>query len=177
MPFRFRKFDGSREHVPAMHHVKDTVATANLIYNTGMKGRIIPWSSSFVSWESDKYIAEELYKSVGFSFLCVLGTTFLLLSNIRVCFFCGVSVVFTLINVGGMMHFWGKNNKLNFSKWRKCYKVCDWISGLTIDMISFIDIVLAVGLCVGKLEPTVERESLIYPMSWFSRLCCPHRYS
>lgn len=67
---------------------------------------------------------------VKFCVFSVLGTTFLLLANIRVCFFCGLCVIFTLINVGGMMHFWG----------------------LTIDMISFIDIVLAVGLCVGELK-------------------------
>jgi len=150
-PFQFRKFAGAHEHIPGMHNAKAIVANANLTYNRGTKGRMIPWSPSMVTWETDEVciqklrvlikkvqmtislkfffiqlITAELYKNVLFSFICVLGTTFLLLANIRVCFFCGICVIFTLVNVGGMMHFWG----------------------LTIDMISFIDIVLAVGLCV-----------------------------
>lgn len=139
MPFRFRKFAGAHEHIPAMHHVKAIVANANLTYNNQGEGRIIPWAASMVTWESDEFLAEELYKNVVFSFLCVLGTTFLLLANIRVCFFCGLCVIFTLINVGGMMHFWG----------------------LTIDMVSFIDIVLAVGLCVGKFRNR-EKHILVF---------------
>jgi len=71
-------------------------------------------------------INAELYRNVALSLICVLITTFLLLANFRVCFFCGLCVIFTLINVGGFMHFWG----------------------LTIDTVSCIDIVLGIGLCV-----------------------------
>jgi Niemann-Pick C1 protein len=123
-PFRFRKFAGSHEHIPGMKNVKDIVANVNVTYNTGTHGRMIPWSPAMVTWETDELITAEVYKNVVFSFLCVLATTFLLLANVRVCLFCGLCVIFTLTNVGGMMYFWG----------------------LTIDMISFIDLVLAVGL-------------------------------
>lgn len=60
------------------------------------------------------------------SLACVMITIFFLLANLRMCLLCGVCVIFTIINVGGFMYFWG----------------------LTINMVSCIDIVLAIGLCV-----------------------------
>lgn len=44
-PFRFKKFTGGAvEHIPAMHKIKKMVADANLTYNDGTVGRMIPWS-------------------------------------------------------------------------------------------------------------------------------------
>merc|ERR1711915_923963 len=56
----------------------------------------------------------------GISLLCVFLTTVVLIQNIPSCVF------LTLVNVGGFIHFWG----------------------LTIDVISCVNLVIAVGLCV-----------------------------
>jgi len=58
--------------------------------------------------------------------LCVLITTLILIANLSTCLMVLTCVVFTLVNVGGSMHFWN----------------------LTIDTVSCIDLVLAIGLCV-----------------------------
>ena len=69
--------------------------------------------------------------------------TLLLITSFRTSFMVLVCVVFTLIDVGGFMHFWG----------------------LTIDAVSCIGIVIAIGLCVdyaahvGHCFMTVEGTS------------------
>lgn len=54
MPFRFRKFNGAHEHIPGMHKIKNIVGSVNLTYNTGKKGRMIPWSQAMLTWETDE---------------------------------------------------------------------------------------------------------------------------
>lgn len=48
---------------------------------------------------------------------------------IKVCLFCGICVIFTVIDVGGVMYYWG----------------------LSIDTITTVANVVAIGLCVGGL--------------------------
>ncbi|XP_021948457.1 protein patched homolog 2 isoform X2 [Folsomia candida] len=126
MPFRFRKFNGPQEHIPALRKVKSLLKTANMTFNHHESPKFFVTGTGLVAWETDNIINAELYRNVSLSLLCVLVTTFLLLANFRICAFCGICVVLTLINVGGFMHFWG----------------------LSIDTVSTIDIVLAIGLCV-----------------------------
>ena len=71
-------------------------------------------------------ITWELYRNMAGAMVCVLITTILLIANLQTCLMVLTCVVFTLVNVGGFMHFWG----------------------LTIDTVSCIDLVLAIGLCV-----------------------------
>jgi multidrug efflux pump subunit AcrB len=67
---------------------------------------------------------------------CVLITTLLLITNLSTCIMVLSCVVLTIVDVLGGMYFWG----------------------LTIDTVSMIDMVLAIGLCVdyaahiGKLR-------------------------
>ena len=63
---------------------------------------------------------------MGISLLCVFLTTVILIQNIPVCVMVLLCVVLTLVNVGGFIHFWG----------------------LTIDTVSCINLIIAVGLCV-----------------------------
>ena len=58
--------------------------------------------------------------------VCVFCVTLLLLCNIQICIMVILIVVCTLTDIIGFLHFWG----------------------MTIDIISCINIVLAVGLCV-----------------------------
>merc|ERR1719351_3102 len=58
--------------------------------------------------------------------ICVFVVTMLLLCNIQICLMVIMIVVFTLTDIIGFLHFWE----------------------ITIDIISCINIVLAIGLCV-----------------------------
>jgi len=71
-------------------------------------------------------IEDEMYRNVTLSLACVLITIYFLLFNLRVCLFCGLCVIFTVIDVGGVMYYWG----------------------MSIDTISLIATVVAIGLCV-----------------------------
>merc|ERR1719461_799825 len=57
---------------------------------------------------------------------CVFVVTLILLANLPICLMVLLSVVLTLVDIVGFLHFWG----------------------ITIDIISCVNIVLAVGLCV-----------------------------
>ena len=58
--------------------------------------------------------------------VCVAIITLLLLADFVICFMVLICVVLTLVDVVGMLHFWG----------------------ITIDTLSCVNLVLAVGLCV-----------------------------
>merc|ERR1719351_390608 len=58
--------------------------------------------------------------------ICVFVVTMLLLCNIQICLMVIMIVVFTLTDIIGFLHFWH----------------------ITIDIISCVNIVLAIGLCV-----------------------------
>ena len=67
-----------------------------------------------------------MYRNLGLAMFCVMISTFILIANVRTCLLVLLCVVLTLIDVGGMMFFWS----------------------MTIDIVSCVGLVLAVGLCV-----------------------------
>ena len=77
-------------------------------------------------WESDIIIGGELWRNLGLSIACVVLITFLLLCNLHICLMVVFMVTLSLVDIVGFLHFWN----------------------ITIDVISCINIVLAVGLCV-----------------------------
>ena len=78
------------------------------------------------AWESDKIIGFELWRNVGLAIAAIFITTLLLLGNLQICMYVMCIVVITLTDIIGYLHFWD----------------------ITIDIISCINIVLAIGLCV-----------------------------
>ena len=58
--------------------------------------------------------------------LCVFVVTFILLANLPICLMVLLCVILTLVDIVGLLHFWD----------------------ITIDTLSMINIVLAIGLCV-----------------------------
>ncbi|XP_059488991.1 protein patched homolog 2-like [Neocloeon triangulifer] len=120
--FKFRKFKGSFEHVPAMNRLKKIISEADF----GKGAEVKVWARAFAGWETDEVIAEELLRNLSCAMVCVFFTTLLLIVDIKACLLVLLCVVLTLIDVSGMMHFWG----------------------LTVDVVSCIDLVLAIGLCV-----------------------------
>jgi len=113
-------FSSPSEWIPAMNKVKQIVAEANF------SNRAFPVGTEYASWETDEIIGFETWRNMGLSLLCVFITTVLLIQNIPACLLVLVCVFFTLVNVSGFIHFWG----------------------LTIDVISCVNLVIAVGLCV-----------------------------
>ena len=80
----------------------------------------------YAVWETDIIIGGELWRNLGLSIACVVLITFLLLCNLHICLMVVFMVTLSLTDIVGFLHFWN----------------------ITIDVISCINIVLAVGLCV-----------------------------
>ena len=80
----------------------------------------------YSAWETDEIISFELWRNVGLAIAAIFITTLLLLANLQICVYVLCIVVITLTDIIGFLHFWD----------------------ITIDIISCINIVLAIGLCV-----------------------------
>ncbi|XP_034247320.1 protein patched homolog 2-like isoform X2 [Thrips palmi] len=121
--FFFRKFESSEQSVPAMNAVKFLVVNAN--FTSGDRFATV-WAKVFANWVTDEVIAFELVRNIVLAILAVAVTTFILLGSIYASALVLSCVILTLVNTIGYMYFWG----------------------LTIDLVSSIALVLAVGLCV-----------------------------
>ena len=118
--FRHKIFYGPSEHIPAMNRIKELIHEANLT------GKVFPISIFYPAWETDEIIAEELYRNIGLATICVFITTLFLISNVITSLLVMFCVVLSLVDVGGFMHFWG----------------------ITIDTVSCVNLIIAIGLCV-----------------------------
>ena len=118
--FTHKVFDGPSQHIPAMNRVKRIIREANLT------GKIFPLSQGYASWETDEVISEELYRNIGLAILCIFVTTIVLVGNLVCSILVLIMVIISLVDVGGFMHFWG----------------------LTIDTVSCVNLIIAIGLCV-----------------------------
>ncbi|CAL4124394.1 unnamed protein product [Meganyctiphanes norvegica] len=120
MEYRHRLVDGTGEQIKAMDEVKAITASMNF------SGYVQPWSQAYAGWETDKIIERELYQNMGLAMLIVFLVTLILIASLPASIMVLLCVLMTLIDVGALMHWWG----------------------LTIDTVSCVDLVLAVGLCV-----------------------------
>ena len=120
MTFTHKVFKGPHEHIPAMNRVKRIISEANLT------GKVFPLSQGYAGWETDEVIAYELYRNLGLAILCIFFTTIILLGHLICSLLVLFMVVLSLIDVAGFMHFWG----------------------LTIDTVSCVNLIIAIGLCV-----------------------------
>ena len=107
------------EHIPARQAVRRIIQEAASPYN-------FSHVKIYASWETDIIIGGELWRNLGLSITCVVFITFLLLCNVQICLMVVFMVSLSLTDIIGFLHFWN----------------------ITIDIISCINIVLAVGLCV-----------------------------
>ncbi|XP_054280172.1 NPC intracellular cholesterol transporter 1-like [Macrosteles quadrilineatus] len=123
LDFKFRLFSGPEEAIPAMNRIKDMVRNSNISSGDGFK---TVWSKAFATWTTDEVIQHELYRNLTLSVICVMATTTLLILNISACFWIFICVLLTLVDICGMMFYWG----------------------LTVDIVSCIALVLGVGLCI-----------------------------
>lgn len=120
MEYRHRLVEGTGEQILAMDEVKDITASMNF------SGYVKPWAQTYAGWETDKIIERELYQNMGLALLIVFLVTLILIASLPASVMVLLCVLMTLIDVGALMHWWG----------------------LTIDTVSCVDLVLAIGLCV-----------------------------
>ncbi|XP_023320290.1 Niemann-Pick C1 protein [Eurytemora carolleeae] len=120
LSFKHRLMSGPEEQIPAMNRVK------TIIRNSNFSSRVFPMAQGYASWETDEVISVELYRNMSLALGCIFITTWILLFNFWACIMVLISVVVTLVNVAGFMHFWG----------------------LTIDTVSCTNLIIAIGLCV-----------------------------
>merc|ERR1712018_424845 len=115
----YRAFDGPSEHIPSVDHIERLIKS-NFSSDAFTNGRI------YGIWEIDKVIVEEMWRNLACAIICVLFITYLLLSDILSSIQVLICVVFTLVDVVGVLYFWN----------------------ITIDVISCCCIIVTVGLCV-----------------------------
>jgi len=117
--FRLKRLDSTEEEVECLTQLEEMTAK---YYGDDS----FVWSPTFRNWETNRVIGSELYTNLGLAFVAVFLVTLLLVANIWVCLLVCLSVIITLVNVCGMMHFWG----------------------LTIDTLTSILLILSMGLAI-----------------------------
>ncbi|XP_076048649.1 patched domain-containing protein 3-like [Oratosquilla oratoria] len=85
-----------------------------------------PIAIMYSSYETDKLITRELIQNLSLALAAVFIMTLILLANLISSIYVFICVAFTLVDVGALMTWWG----------------------LTIDIVSCINLVLCIGLCV-----------------------------
>ena len=115
----YQIFSGPHEHLPARHRVESVVKDSGL-------PAAFSHSLTYVAWEIDEIIGWEFWRNLGLVLLTVTIVTLFLLGSLRLCLLVLATVLLTIVDLIGFLHFWG----------------------ITIDIISSISIILAVGFCV-----------------------------
>lgn len=110
---------GPEDHIPARRSVTKVINEAGSPFT-------FSHSKVYAAWETDEIIGFELWRNIGLAMACVFVITLLLLTNLQICLMVILIVVITLADIIGFLHFWD----------------------ITIDIISCVNIVLAIGLCV-----------------------------
>lgn len=123
MSFRFIRFEGPAEYIPAMNSVKAIVKSANITSGSGYRS---VWSKVFGNWVTDEIIAVEVERNIELALLCVMICTVILITNLQMCLWIFICVLLTIVNVLGWMQRWG----------------------MTVDIVCCIGLELAIGLCV-----------------------------
>ncbi|KAL9950578.1 hypothetical protein ACROYT_G043094 [Oculina patagonica] len=121
MNLRHKSINSTRKEVKAMEKLRDRVGSV-----FPNDSQAFPFSPFYLSFETNKVISKELFRNMGLALLTVMLVTPVALTNLRTCFLVFTCVGLTLVNIMGTMHFWG----------------------LTIDIVTTMFLVLAVGLSV-----------------------------
>ena len=112
--------------VDSVEEVKAMDSLRGLVKNVQISPEARVYGFSYLWAESYKVIATELYRNVLLAMLVVFLVTFLIIANPLTSFLVFLCVAFTVVNVTGLMYYWG----------------------LTIDVVSTIVLVIGVGLSV-----------------------------
>jgi len=112
-------FDGPDEHVPGKSKIDSILLQSQL-------PDAFSFNKIYLAWETDTIIGRELWRNLGLGVACIFLITFILLANIQVSLMVMMMVGVTLIDIVGFLYLWNVH----------------------IDIVSCINIVISVGLCV-----------------------------
>lgn len=118
--YNHRTLNGSAEQIIALDQLKGLIKDQNF---SDFAGAI---AFNYAGWETDMIIGTELIRNVSLAMVAVFIMTLLLLSNFITSLYVLLCVSLTLVDVMALMSWWD----------------------LTIDIISCINLVLCIGLCV-----------------------------
>lgn len=125
IPFKHVLLNNAAVEIKAMDSVQEHIQPG---LTPSEQTALLPFVYSFVyiSWETNKVISKELIRNISLAGLCVFIVTLFLLSNLWASLMVVCCVALALIDIAGFMHFWG----------------------LTVDTVTTIIMVLAIGLTV-----------------------------
>ncbi|KAL5022693.1 hypothetical protein ScPMuIL_001848 [Solemya velum] len=116
--FQHKDEDSVREDIKAMDSFRDLVKTVGL--------PCFVFGQRYTSLETNKIIQIELYRNLGLAAAAVFIVTLILIAHLWTSVLVFTCVILTLVDVMGCMYFWG----------------------LTIDTVSSVILILAIGLAV-----------------------------
>ncbi|XP_076462610.1 patched domain-containing protein 3-like isoform X2 [Babylonia areolata] len=121
IPYQHTVMKSTSDQVEALDATRDMVQGAGFSLS-----QCFPYSREYLTWETNKVIQTELYRNLGLACLCVFIVTLILIAHLGTSLMVFSCVLLTLVDVAGSMHFWG----------------------LTIDTVTTIILILAIGLAV-----------------------------
>ncbi|XP_069190500.1 uncharacterized protein [Procambarus clarkii] len=120
LEFVYRRLDERWQQQEAMAEVRQMVESCNV------SGYHAAWAHVYSQWETDASLASELWRNLGLVISVVAVVAMVVVGAGLVALLVVGCVVATLVEVAALMH----------------------LSGLTVDTVTTIALVLAVGLCV-----------------------------
>lgn len=120
IPYQHISFDTAAKEIVAMDSVVD------LVKGIFSESECFPYARFYLQWQTNKVIKNELFRNLGLAAACVFVVTLVLIANLWTSLLVFSCVIMTLVDVAGIMHLWG----------------------LSINIVSFINLVIAIGLAV-----------------------------
>jgi Niemann-Pick C1 protein len=105
-PYNHLYFESSTGQIKAMNEVFDIVDK----YKTKIdptEGQLFAHAVLYSTSITTEVVMSELFKNIALSLVCIFLVTFLLLTNFVASLMVLLTVVLTLIDCAGLMHFWG----------------------------------------------------------------------
>lgn len=84
------------------------------------------YSFEYITFETNKIIKVELFRNLGLAFICIFIMILILIANLWTCILVSLCVIMAVLDVGGAVFYWG----------------------LTIDTVTTIQLILAIGLTI-----------------------------
>ena len=99
-------FESSVGQIKAMNEVFDIVKKYESKIDPN-KGRVFAYSGQYDNYITIEIITAELLRNIILASVCIFLVTLVLLTDVLASLMVLISVVMTLIDVAGFMHFWG----------------------------------------------------------------------
>ena len=98
--FQYKMIETTKEKLSVLNFVKSVCKKANMT-------EVIPYALIHSAWENDAIIAGELVTNLSLAVLVIFTIVFVFLSSFLQSLLVVCGVLMTLVDVGGLIHFWG----------------------------------------------------------------------